>query len=96
MARESGGAVPVVSLPQVVARDGRPHGERLVAVQTPQAFRAEPLLAAYRAADADGFQGTDTSASVERFAAHVRIVAVPGHQANAKITFAADLPVGQA
>lgn len=90
-ARTSGGAVPVVDLPCVVTRDGRHLADRLVAVQTPQAFRAGPLLSAYRAADGAGFEGTDTAACVERFAPQLRIVAVPGADRNAKITFAPDL-----
>ena len=33
----------------------------------PQAFRAEPLLAAYTAAEREGFVGTDTASFVERY-----------------------------
>src|SRR6266511_836084 len=40
-------------------------GERLVSIQTPQAFRAAPLLDAYEAAARDGFAGTDTAACIE-------------------------------
>ena len=80
-AREHGGAIPVVAVDGVVRRDGAPLGAAsLAGVQTPQAFRAADLLAAYRAADADGFTGTDTASCVERYAgAHHRRRAVgPG------------------
>ena len=57
-ARSRGGAIPVVPVDHVVARDGAPLPEAaLVGVQTPQAFRAADLLGAYRAADAAGFTG---------------------------------------
>ncbi len=93
-ARAVGGAIPVLDLDCVVARDGRPLPDRPVAVQTPQAFRAAPLLAAYAAAERDSFAGTDTAACVERYRRELAIAAVPGDPANRKITFAEDLPDG--
>jgi 2-C-methyl-D-erythritol 4-phosphate cytidylyltransferase len=63
--------------------------ERLARAQTPQAFAARPLLAAYDAAAAEGFEGTDTAATFER-AGH-RVVATPGHADNLKITTPGDL-----
>jgi 2-C-methyl-D-erythritol 4-phosphate cytidylyltransferase len=57
----------------------------LVAVQTPQAFRAAVL----RAAHAAGGEATDDAALVER--AGGRVVVVAGEQHNRKITDAADL-----
>jgi 2-C-methyl-D-erythritol 4-phosphate cytidylyltransferase len=89
-AREHGGALPVVPLTQVVRADGAPVARDLVAVQTPQAFRAEPLLAAYRKADADGFEGTDTAGCVERYG-DLRIDAVRSTAGNLKITFPDDV-----
>jgi 2-C-methyl-D-erythritol 4-phosphate cytidylyltransferase len=89
-AREHGGALPVVPLAQVVRTDGGPVQGDLVAVQTPQAFRADALLAAYRAADADGFEGTDTASCLERYG-DLRIAAVPSTAGNLKITFPDDL-----
>ena len=69
-AREFGGAIPALPIPDAV-RQGpggvEAAGDRLVRVQTPQAFRAQPLLRAYRAADADGFEGTDTSSCIEKY-----------------------------
>jgi 2-C-methyl-D-erythritol 4-phosphate cytidylyltransferase len=58
----------------------------LVAVQTPQAFRAAVL----RAAHAGGGDATDDAALVE--AAGGTVVVVPGEPANAKITHPQDLP----
>jgi 2-C-methyl-D-erythritol 4-phosphate cytidylyltransferase len=89
-AREHGGALPVVPLSQVIRADGGPVAADLVAVQTPQAFRADALLAAYRAADAEGFEGTDTASSLERYG-DVRIAAVPSTAGNLKITFPDDV-----
>ena len=89
-ARAHGGAVPVVPLTNVVRADGGRVPTDLVSVQTPQAFRARELLAAYRAADADGFEGTDTAACVERYAA-LPISAVPSTSGNLKITFPDDV-----
>jgi 2-C-methyl-D-erythritol 4-phosphate cytidylyltransferase len=94
-AREHGGALPVVALRGVVRRDGDPlDAAPLAVVQTPQAFRAADLLAAYRAADRDGFTGTDTASCVERYAT-VSIAAVPSGPANLKITFPEDLAVAE-
>jgi 2-C-methyl-D-erythritol 4-phosphate cytidylyltransferase len=67
-----------------------PPEHRHVRVQTPQAFRAAPLLAAYRAATAAGFEGTDTSASMERFS-DVTVHCFPGDPRNLKVTYAQDL-----
>ena len=47
---------------------------KLARAQTPQAFEAHSLLAAYDQARADGFNGTDTAASVERAGGTVAIV----------------------
>ena len=85
-ARAAGGAIPTVPLPPVVPPRPGLHG-----VQTPQAFRAGPLLAAYRQAAADGFTGTDTASCLERYA-DVRVVSVPGSPRNTKITYPEDLP----
>jgi 2-C-methyl-D-erythritol 4-phosphate cytidylyltransferase len=62
----------------------------LVAVQTPQAFRAEVL----RKAHAGGADATDDAALVEAMGATVRVV--PGEPRNVKVTTPADLEVVQA
>ncbi len=86
-AREHGGALPVTPLTGLLPRSGRD----LVAVQTPQAFAARALLDAYRRADADGFEGTDTASCLERYAAAVPIAAVEGSARNLKVTFPEDV-----
>ena len=95
VAREVGGAIPVVPMPGVADRAGlRPHAG-LVGVQTPQAFRAADLLAAHAAADADGFEGTDTAACLATYS-DVRVAAVPSSSLNLKVTFAEDIAAVQA
>jgi 2-C-methyl-D-erythritol 4-phosphate cytidylyltransferase len=86
------GAVPAVTVADTIKEvdaDGvvvaTPDRARLVAVQTPQAFRADVL----RRAHAGGAEGTDDAALVE--AAGGRVVTVPGDPANRKITEPADL-----
>ncbi len=100
-ARASGGAVPglprtdlAVATPDGTALAG-PAPDGLVAVQTPQGFRAGPLLAAYEQAAREGFAGTDTASCVHRFAPAVAIRWVPGEERNFKITFAHDLRVAE-
>lgn len=81
--------VPVVDTIKVVDGRGRiaatPERSSLVAVQTPQAFRADVL----RRAHAAGGDGTDDAALVE--AAGGLVVAVTGEARNAKITTPDDL-----
>jgi 2-C-methyl-D-erythritol 4-phosphate cytidylyltransferase len=95
-AAEHGGAVPTMPEEAVWRVDaaGRlspPDAEHnLHRVQTPQAFRAAPLLEAYAAALRDGTEGTDTSAAVQGRPG-VRVVAVPGSAENLKVTFPDDL-----
>ena len=89
-----GGAVPVTPAPLVVTAEGGPVDGTLVTVQTPQAFRARDLLAAYRAADAEGFDGTDTAACVERWTDAV-VTTVAGSPANLKITYPEDLALAE-
>jgi 2-C-methyl-D-erythritol 4-phosphate cytidylyltransferase len=95
-----GAAVPGVPVEDVLevgptgrlASDGG--GQRLVAIQTPQAFRAGPLLEAHEAAARDGFTGTDTAACVERYSG-LEVVVVPGDPGNLKVTFPDDLLVAE-
>jgi 2-C-methyl-D-erythritol 4-phosphate cytidylyltransferase len=97
-AHRAGGAIPVRPQPGVVPTDGDGTAEgsieSVVAVQTPQAFRAAPLLAAFRSAQAAGFSGTDTASCVEQFA-ELTIVGVPGEAENLKITFSDDLAAAE-
>ena len=71
-----------------VAVEALPAGE-LWRAQTPQAFEARALLAAYDAARRDGFEGTDTAASFERSGRAVHILAGSGE--NFKVTTPHDL-----
>ena len=100
-ARRSGGAVPGLPRTDLVATDAGggllgPAPDGLVAVQTPQAFRAAPLLAAYEAAAGAGFVGTDTASCVARFEPAVAVRGVAGEGRNFKITYAHDLVVAEA
>ena len=90
--RGADGAIPGIAVTdtiKVVADDGEvvdtPDRTTLVAVQTPQAFRADVL----RAAHAGGESATDDAALVE--AAGGRVVVVDGEDANRKITSPEDL-----
>lgn len=88
-ARVHGGAIPVVPAPTLLGPDGPVPG--LSAVQTPQAFDAQRLVAAYTAADCDGYGGTDTAACLARYAPEVAIAAVPSGPLNLKVTWPEDL-----
>jgi 2-C-methyl-D-erythritol 4-phosphate cytidylyltransferase len=94
-AREHGGAIPVVPLPGLATASGAAAPGPLVGVQTPQAFRAPDLLAAYTRAAADSFEGTDTAACLERYADGLTISAVPSTPVNLKITFPEDLGLAE-
>jgi len=89
-------AVPFVAVTDTIKQrqdDGRLvtlERAHLVAAQTPQAFRA----AALRAAHADGRDATDDAALVE--ARGGRVVLVPGHASNLKLTGSVDLAVAEA
>ncbi len=84
-------AVPALPVADTIKRvdgarvTGTLDRDGLVAVQTPQAFRAGAL----RAAHAAGGDATDDAAFVE--AAGGMVVVVPGEARNVKITTAADL-----
>ena len=90
------GAVPGIAVADTIKRvDGAQvvetlPRENLVAVQTPQAFRAGALRAAHR----DAAEGTDDAALVERDGGKVVIVA--GEPANVKITGPDDVAVVEA
>jgi 2-C-methyl-D-erythritol 4-phosphate cytidylyltransferase len=95
-AARHGGAVPTVREDSAwpIDAEGRltpPDADhQLHRVQTPQAFRAAPLLEAYAAARRDDVEGTDTAATLEGRPG-VRVVTVPGRRSNLKVTFAEDL-----
>lgn len=74
---EEGAAVPLASV-------------ALIRVQTPQVFKARPLLEAYRASVEAGFEGVDTAETMEKFST-VEVAIVPGDERNMKVTFVEDL-----
>ena len=96
----SDGAVPSVPVTDTIKRvdDGMVaetvHRDGLVLVQTPQAFARAALVAAHRAAEAEGFTGTDDASLLER--AGFRVAAVPGDPTNIKITRPEDVAVASA
>jgi len=95
LARGVGGALPTVAVTGLArVRDGvvRPLTEAVVRVQTPQAFRAREVLAAYRCAERDGFERTAPTSSVERYTAVARPT-FPGSAANLKVTYPGDVAV---
>ena len=98
--RTYGGAVPGLARDDLieVGEDGAdvlgPAPERVVAVQTPQGFRAAPLLAAYERAALDGFVGTDTASCVAAYT-DIAVHCVDGDERNLKITYPHDLPLAE-
>lgn len=66
---------------------------RLHLVQTPQAFRAEILVSAYRQALAEGRRATDDAALVEQCG--VTVAVVEGSRENLKITWPEDLALAE-
>lgn len=94
-AAEHGGALPGLPVHRLVSPDPVRPRPGLVSVQTPQAFRAAELLAAHRAAAVDGFEATDTSGCVERYAPGLRVRCVPGDPDNLKVTYRPDLPLAE-
>ncbi|MFC6152775.1 IspD/TarI family cytidylyltransferase [Nocardioides yefusunii] len=95
-AAEVGGAVPVVPARSLVTLSGGEGPQQLAGVQTPQAFRASALLDAYRAAAVDGFEGTDTASTLEKYAPEVLLAAVPSGTSNLKVTFPEDVALAEA
>jgi 2-C-methyl-D-erythritol 4-phosphate cytidylyltransferase len=94
-ARKHGGGVPGMSIDGPVyerTEDGTvalPH-QRLRRMQTPQSFRAGPLLAAYRQAASEGREGVDTAETASRYS-DLAIEVVPGDPRNIKVTFVEDI-----
>jgi 2-C-methyl-D-erythritol 4-phosphate cytidylyltransferase len=96
-----GGAVPALRATDLipVADDASPvlataPSGTLTRVQTPQAFSATGLLAAYTRARAAGFGGTDTSAAVAAYS-DLPIQAVAGSPFNLKVTYQRDLRLAE-
>ncbi len=100
-ARRDGGAivaVPMKDTPKRVGPDGRIQRtldrSGLWLAQTPQTFRRELILEAYRQAERDGLRATDDAALVERLGRNVGIV--PGRWDNIKITTPEEFVIAEA
>jgi 2-C-methyl-D-erythritol 4-phosphate cytidylyltransferase len=97
-ARTFGGAIPVLPVTDIVKADadGRLSAVdgTMARVQTPQAFRAGPLLTAYRLAEGGSFDGTDTASCVQNFT-DVHVHVFPGASTNLKVTFAHDVQIAE-
>lgn len=100
LAEEHGAVVPVVPVRETVKewdRKGKTLStvdrSLLVRAQTPQAFRAGILRAAYEKADADGRRGTDDASLVE--AAGYPVTPIPGEETNIKITVPEELRMAE-
>lgn len=100
-ARRHGGAIPGLPAEDIMttaADDGEslagPLPGPAIRAQTPQAFRAGPLLDAYEEAARQGFDGTDTSSVMERFSS-IAVHWVAGEQENVKVTYAQDMLVAE-
>lgn len=93
-AREHGGAMPGLPADDIIAADGTRLTGAVVRAQTPQGFRAAPLLDAYEQAAREGFDGTDTASVMERFSG-LPVHWVPGDERNFKVTYPHDLVVAE-
>jgi 2-C-methyl-D-erythritol 4-phosphate cytidylyltransferase len=97
-AREFGGAVPGLPRDDLISADGDTVTGvdlgLLVTVQTPQGYRAGPLLAAYERAAADEFVGTDTAACMARYS-DLPTRCIDGDERNMKITYPYDVAIAQ-
>lgn len=99
-ARQHGGAVPGLPADDIMTAgaDGESLGGRLpgvvVRAQTPQGFRARPLLAAYEQAEREQFIGTDTASVMERFS-RLPVHWVQGEETNFKVTYPHDLVIAE-
>ncbi|MGY5763966.1 IspD/TarI family cytidylyltransferase [Brachybacterium sp. DNPG3] len=100
-AREVGGAVPGIPASAIAPvgseetlATGAFRPDTLLRVQTPQGFRAAPMLDAYEQAARDGFVGTDTASCAEEYT-DIPVAWVRGEETNFKITYAQDLLLAQ-
>jgi len=99
-ARETGAAILAVPARDTIKEvcEGRVTAtldrQRLVQVQTPQVFRKEIILEAYRQAFASGNFSTDDAALVEKIGIPVRVI--HGDYRNIKVTSADDLLIVEA
>lgn len=99
-AREHGGAVPGMrddTLRRVTEDGSMLDGslpEGLIRVQTPQGFRARPLLEAYESAAREDFVGTDTASCMEKYS-DLPVHWIAGEGTNIKITYPDDVVLAE-
>ena len=93
MAHRHGGALPAIAVDPFEIDFASEN--KIVRVQTPQAFRANELLLAYQQAHRDNFVGTDTAACMEEYFPDIENVAVVGETQNVKITYPQDLVIAE-
>ncbi len=101
MAREYGAAAAAVKLQDTVkqldengfAVSTLPR-ERVVRIQTPQAFKRDIIFRAYEKAAEDGFDGTDDCAVAERMGVRTKLLYLP--YLNIKLTEPADVTIARA
>jgi 2-C-methyl-D-erythritol 4-phosphate cytidylyltransferase len=97
-AREHGGAIPGLPADDVITVTddvvSGPPLDAAIKAQTPQGFRAAPLIDAYEQAAREEFVGTDTASCMERYS-DVPVRWVHGDQHNFKITYPHDLTIAE-
>ena len=97
-AREHGGAIPGLPADDLVTVTDDvvtgPVLDAAIRAQTPQGFRAAPLIDAYEKAARENFVGTDTASCMERYSA-LPVHWVHGDQRNVKITYPHDLTIAE-
>lgn len=100
VANEAGAAVLGVPVKDTIKRtdevgsvEETPNRKYLWQAQTPQVFRKDLILEAYKSASANCYLGTDDSSLVERIGAKVKMI--EGDSENLKITYPLDLKVAE-
>jgi 2-C-methyl-D-erythritol 4-phosphate cytidylyltransferase len=99
LARRTGGAMYGLPIEEdlLFMSNGRVEGIRprggLWRALTPQAFRADLLLDAFRSAAVDRFEGTDTASTFERYGGQVEML--KGSSKNLKVTFPEDFVLAE-
>jgi 2-C-methyl-D-erythritol 4-phosphate cytidylyltransferase len=99
-AATSGAAIAAVPISDTIKRveDGRVREtvprEKLVSVQTPQAFHKQLLLDAFRIAEETGSSVTDEASLIEQMGGSVQVVR--GSDSNLKVTYPEDVFIAEA
>ncbi|MDD3725642.1 MAG: 2-C-methyl-D-erythritol 4-phosphate cytidylyltransferase [Candidatus Ratteibacteria bacterium] len=98
-AKRYGAAVPYIE-PQDTIKERRGdfvlrthEREDIVCIQTPQGFKMETIIKAYREAYNKGLYATDDAALVERLG--IKVYLVPGEKENIKLTYPLDIEIAK-